>query len=121
MQQIENKLKTISPYLLKNGPKWLWAEMVWAEMVMGRNGHGPKWLWAEMTRNLIFILSLNQVRLLPFCYISAKISILMYLLEYSSILTDAANEVGFIKKIVSKPVKKYNLKKKTHSEMSELS
>ena len=23
--------------------------MVWAEMVMGRNGHGPKWLWAEMT------------------------------------------------------------------------
>ena len=27
----------------------LWAEMVWAEMVMGRNGHGPKWLWAEMT------------------------------------------------------------------------
>ena len=74
--------------------------MVWAEMVMGRNSHGPKWLWAEMTRNLIFILSLNQVRLLPFCYISAKISILMYLLEYSSILTDAANEVGFIKKIV---------------------
>ena len=33
------------------GPKWLWAEMVWAEMVMCRNGHGPKWLWAEMTRN----------------------------------------------------------------------
>ena len=27
----------------------LWAEMVWAEMVMGRNGHGPEWLWAEMT------------------------------------------------------------------------
>ena len=26
-------------------------EMVWAEMVMGRNGHGPKWLWAEMTSN----------------------------------------------------------------------
>ena len=25
--------------------------MVWAEMVMGRNGHGSKWLWAEMTRN----------------------------------------------------------------------
>ena len=25
--------------------------MVWAEMVMDRNGHGPKWLWAEMTRN----------------------------------------------------------------------
>ena len=25
--------------------------MVWAEMVMGRNGHGPNWLWAEMTRN----------------------------------------------------------------------
>ena len=23
--------------------------MVWAEKVMGRNGHGPKWLWAEMT------------------------------------------------------------------------
>ena len=22
---------------------------LWAEMVMGRNGHGPKWLWAEMT------------------------------------------------------------------------
>ena len=26
--------------------------ILWAEMVMGRNGHGPKWLWAEMTRNL---------------------------------------------------------------------
>ena len=25
--------------------------MLWAEMVMCRNGHGPKWLWAEMTRN----------------------------------------------------------------------
>ena len=21
----------------KNGPKWSWAKMVWAEMVMGRN------------------------------------------------------------------------------------
>ena len=34
--------------------------MVWAEMVMGRNGHGPKWLWAEMTsdqlRNTIIIV-----------------------------------------------------------------
>ena len=29
------------------------AEMVWAEMVMGRNGHGPKWLWAEMTRDQV--------------------------------------------------------------------
>ena len=27
----------------------LWAEMVWAEMVMGRFGYGPIWLWAEMT------------------------------------------------------------------------
>ena len=27
--------------------------MVWAEMVMGQNGHGPKWLWAEMTSDLI--------------------------------------------------------------------
>ena len=35
-------------------------------------------------------------------------------LECSSILTDAADEVGFIKKIVSKPVKKSNLKKKKH-------
>ena len=26
--------------------------MVWAEMVMGRNGHGPIWLWAEMTSDL---------------------------------------------------------------------
>ena len=26
--------------------------MVWAEMVMGRNGHGPKWLSAEMTSDL---------------------------------------------------------------------
>ena len=33
----------------KYGTYKLWAEMVWAEMVMGRNGHGPKWLWAEMT------------------------------------------------------------------------
>ena len=28
--------------------------MVWAEMVMGRNGHGPKWLWAEMTSDRLF-------------------------------------------------------------------
>ena len=30
--------------------------ILWAEMVMGRNGYGPKWswpkwLWVEMTRN----------------------------------------------------------------------
>ena len=29
--------------------------ILWAEMVMGLNGHGPKWLWAEMTRNLYII------------------------------------------------------------------
>ena len=28
--------------------------MVWAEMVMGRNGHGPKLLWAEMNSDLNF-------------------------------------------------------------------
>ena len=28
------------------------GQKVWAEMVMGRNGHGPKWLWAEMTSDL---------------------------------------------------------------------
>ena len=22
--------------------------ILWAEMVMGRNGYGPKWSWAEM-------------------------------------------------------------------------
>ena len=27
--------------------------MVWAEMVMGRNGHWPKWLWAEVPSDLI--------------------------------------------------------------------
>ena len=43
MQQIENKLKTISPYLLKK-----WAEMVMGRNGMGRNGDGPKWSWAEM-------------------------------------------------------------------------
>ena len=32
-----------------SGTYKLWAEMVWAEMVIGRNGHGPKWLCAEMT------------------------------------------------------------------------
>ena len=26
-----------------SGTYKLWAEMVWAEMVMGRNGHGPNW------------------------------------------------------------------------------
>ena len=51
MKQTENQ-KSLYIYKKKYGPKWLWAEMVWAEMVMGRNGHGPKWLWAEMTRNL---------------------------------------------------------------------
>ena len=30
--------------------------MVWAEMVMGRNGHGPKWLWAEMTSDRMGLL-----------------------------------------------------------------
>ena len=35
--------------------------MVWAEMVMGRNGHGSKWLWAEMTSDLLFLL--NKVSL----------------------------------------------------------
>ena len=51
MKQTENQ-KSLSIYIKKKyGPKRLWAEMVWAEMVMGRNGHGPKWLWAEMTRN----------------------------------------------------------------------
>ena len=29
--------------------------ILWAEMVIGRNGHGPKWLWAEITRNLYII------------------------------------------------------------------
>ena len=53
MQQIENQ-KSLS--IKRYGPKWLWAEMVWAEMVMGRNGHGPKWLWAEMTRNRWFYI-----------------------------------------------------------------
>ena len=33
--------------------------MVWAEMVMGRNGHGPKWLWAEMTSDLPAITPLS--------------------------------------------------------------
>ena len=27
--------------------------MVWAEMVMVRNGHWAKWLWAEMTSDLL--------------------------------------------------------------------
>ena len=36
----------------------LWAEMVWAEMVMGRNGHGPKWLWAEMTSDRLALWKL---------------------------------------------------------------
>ena len=41
MPQTENQ-KSLSIYK-KYGPKWLWAEMVWAEMVMGRNsGYGPK-------------------------------------------------------------------------------
>ena len=39
----------------------LWAEMVWAEMVMGRNGHGPKWLWAEMTSDHISQSSVSRV------------------------------------------------------------
>ena len=30
---------------------WLWAEIIWTKMVMGRNGHGPKWLRAKMTSN----------------------------------------------------------------------
>ena len=30
-------------------------DILWAEMVIGRNGHGPEWLWAEMTRNLYII------------------------------------------------------------------
>ena len=38
----------------------VWAEMVWAVMVMGRNGHGAKknkynghnWLWAEGGKRL---------------------------------------------------------------------
>ena len=28
--------------------------ILWAEMVMGRNGHGPKCLWAEMTSDRFF-------------------------------------------------------------------
>ena len=40
---------TIQLLNLYSGTYKLWAEMVWAEMVMDRNGHGPKWLWAEMT------------------------------------------------------------------------
>ena len=31
------------------GPSWLWAEFVWAELVMGRVCHGPSLLWAEMS------------------------------------------------------------------------
>ena len=29
--------------------------ILWVEMVIGRNGHEPKWLWAEMTWNLYII------------------------------------------------------------------
>ena len=29
--------------------------ILWAEMVIGRNGLGPDWLWAEMTRNLYIL------------------------------------------------------------------
>ena len=39
----------------------LWAGMVWAEMVMGRNGHGPKWLWAEMTSDRVSYSWINNV------------------------------------------------------------
>ena len=31
------------------GPSLLWAEIVWAELVMGRVCHGPSLLWAELS------------------------------------------------------------------------
>ena len=45
----------------------LWAEMVWTEMVMGRNGYGPLWLCAKMTRDPfeIYLIIYLPIRLNP--------------------------------------------------------
>ena len=34
---------------------YLWAEIVQADLVMGRNWHGPKLLWAEMSSDLLLL------------------------------------------------------------------
>ena len=47
--------------------------MVWAEMVMGRNGHGPKWLWAEMTRNRYTDKPKNKYRAAHIFYKMAEV------------------------------------------------
>ena len=55
---------TLKIMVLSNGDQ-LSNNILWAEMVIGRNGYGPKWSWTEMTmgRNNpepLYSMSLNM-------------------------------------------------------------
>ena len=39
-----------------HGPSLLWAELVWADFVMGRLCNGPSLLWAEISSHALLAI-----------------------------------------------------------------